>query len=95
MRCKIGLQDGFPTAFAVKKPKDMDGLCSFIDLIKGQVALHRHKPDAKAGQKRVTDNRKASRELFQGINGVKSISQKIPCSPRVFELIGDITGRII
>lgn len=56
MRCKIGLQDGFPTAFAVKEPKDMDGLCSFIDLIKGQVALHRHKPDAKAGQKWVTDN---------------------------------------
>ena len=60
MRCKIGLQDGFPTAFAVKEPKDMDGLCSFIDLIKGQVALHRHKPDAKAGQKWVTDNGKAS-----------------------------------
>ena len=38
----------------------MDGLCSFIDLIKGQVALHRHKPDAKAGQKWVTDNGKAS-----------------------------------
>lgn len=60
MRCKIGFQDGFPTAFAVKEPKDMDGLCSFIDLIKGQVALHRHKPDAKAGQKWVTDNGKAS-----------------------------------
>ena len=56
MRCKIGLQDGFPTAFAVKEPKDMDGLCSFIDLIKCQVTLHRHKPDAKAGQKWVTDN---------------------------------------
>ena len=60
MRCKIGLQDGFPTAFAVKEPKDMDGLCSFIDLIKCQVTLHRHKPDAKAGQKWVTDNGKAS-----------------------------------
>ena len=34
MRCKIGLQDGFPTAFAVKEPKDMDGLCSFIDITK-------------------------------------------------------------
>ena len=56
MRRKIGLQDGFPTAFAVKEPKDMDGLCSFIDLIKSQVALYRHKPDAKAGQKWVTDN---------------------------------------
>ena len=65
MRCKIGLQDGFPTAFAVKEPKDMDGLCSFIDLIKGQVALHRHKPDAKAGQKWVTDNGKAS-EIEKG-----------------------------
>ena len=34
MRCKIGLQDGFPTAFAGKEPKDMDGLCSFIDITK-------------------------------------------------------------
>ena len=47
MRRKIGLQDGFPTAFAVKEPKDMDGLCSFIDLIKGQIALHRRSEDRR------------------------------------------------
>ena len=84
MRCKIGLQDGFPTAFAGKEPKDMDGLCSFIDLIKGQVALHRHKPDAKAGQKWVTDNGKASEIGKRGFY-MKDIREFLSRRPLLFD----------